>query len=109
MSCLICGLENQRKMHYTKYTRKTSYDKIKGNRTWEQVIGLRDVKQIPVCRSCHKDAIYKGNYGGMSLGNFLSLKMRDDRINVIESYTNKIDFIKNYQKNLLQKGWIKEK
>lgn len=54
-------------MHHVKYVRKTKYVEIKKTKTWQQVMGLRNKRQIPVCRFCHRNVIHAGKYQGTPL------------------------------------------
>lgn len=111
LPCCICGYMGQTEMHHVKHVRKVKYNTIKKERTWEQVMGLRNRRQIPVCRDCHINIIHKGKYRGQNLRNLSLDKLYDNRIINIESYVHTGDPDKDYSKSMEEKGWtiIKEK
>lgn len=102
LPCSICGSQEKIEMHHVKHVRKTKYGSYE-NQTWKQIMGLRNRRQIPVCRDCHMNIIHAGKYQGSPL-NYIS-KMYDNRIINIESYIHKGDQNTNYKKSLIQKGW----
>lgn len=105
LPCCICGCEDNIEMHHVKHVRKTKYNKIKVENTWEQMMGLRNRRQIPVCRNCHMNIIHKGIYGGTTLKNLGIERLYDNRILNIESYVHKGKPDKDYSKTLKEKGW----
>lgn len=109
LPCAICGCEENIEMHHIKHVRRTKYINIKKEKTWEQVMGLRNRRQMPVCRSCHMNIIHKGNYGGRPLNSMTIDKMYDNRIINVESYIHKGELGENCKKSLLEKGWTVEK
>jgi hypothetical protein len=84
-------------MHHENHVRKTSYKNIKQTKTWQQVMGLRNRRQIPVCRNCHRNIIHKGKYQGEPLKS-KAIEMYDNRIVNIERISTRclilIKFIK---------------
>jgi len=90
MPCCICGSFQEIEMIHIKHVRK--------NR-----------KQIPVCRLCYMNVIYKENYDEKSLATFVHAFLHDNRIIVTESSIHKNDAEQNYKKALQEKGWIKDK
>nr|YP_010700507.1 putative group II intron reverse transcriptase/maturase mat7 [Strombomonas costata]WCH63646.1 putative group II intron reverse transcriptase/maturase mat7 [Strombomonas costata] len=104
LPCSLCGSTENIEMHHENHVRKTSYKNIKQTKTWQQVMGLRNRRQIPVCRNCHRNIIHKGKYQGEPLKS-KAIEMYDNRIVNIESYIHPGDPEKNYKKTLQQKGW----
>jgi hypothetical protein len=49
MPCSLCGTTKNVQMHHLKHVRKNTYSAIPSERTWEQIMNLRNRKQIPVC------------------------------------------------------------
>jgi retron-type reverse transcriptase len=49
MPCSLCGTDRNVQMHHLKHVRKNSYSAIPSERTWEQIMNLRNRRQIPVC------------------------------------------------------------
>lgn len=105
LPCSICGSDEEIKIHHIKHAAKNRYNKINSEHTWEQVLGLKNRRQIPVCRSCHINVIH----GGKNLNTFVPVKMYDNRVLVIESHIHKGDPDNKYKKTLAQKGWKKDK
>lgn len=92
LPCALCGSNENVEMHHIKHARKTKYTEKEN--TWEQVMGLRNRRQMPVCRFCH------------SLTEFTINKLYDNRIVNSESYIHKAASEEiDYKKTLLQKGW----
>ena len=105
LPCSLCGSDENIEMHYIKHVRKNKYSDIDKQKTWEQVMVLRNRKQIPVCRNCHMNIIHKGSYGGSALHTMSIEKMFNNRIINIENYIHKGDLNINYNKSLSEKGW----
>lgn len=102
--CSICGSDYRVEMHHLKHVRKTRYELIPGDKKWEQLMSLRNRKQIPVCRECHTNIIHKGKYGGQKLSYFEPQVYYDGRILTLESHIHagpKLD----YTKSLEERGW----
>jgi hypothetical protein len=64
LPCSICGSFENVQMHHLRHIRKRSYALIPGDKSYEQVMSLRNRKQIPVCAYCHREVIHKGEYSG---------------------------------------------
>jgi len=109
LPCCICGCEQNIEMHHVKHVRKVKYNTIDKEKTWDQIMGLRNRKQIPVCRSCHMEYIHKGKYYGTPLKDQSIEKMHDNRIINVESYVHKGKKHTDYMKSLIQKGWKLDK
>lgn len=107
MPCSICGATDNIEMHHIKHVRKNSYKKIRNAYTWEQIMSLRNRKQIPVCKDCHMNIIHAGKYGGQKLNYFAPIIMYDNRIINIESFISKSKDPLSYQKSFEEKGWKK--
>lgn len=105
LPCCICGSEENIEMHHVKHVRKQKYSKINKEKTWEQIMGIRNRRQIPVCRNCHRNVIHAGRYGGRPLKEMSIDKMYDNRIINSESYIHKGKTDVNYKKTLEEKGW----
>lgn len=103
LPCCICGCSENIQMHHLKQLRKINYNNLK--KTWEQVMGLRNRKQIPVCANCHINIIHKGKYGDKPLKDLSIDRMYDNRLINIETYIHKGNPDVNYKKSLLGKGW----
>ena len=69
MPCCLCGTFNNVEMHHLNHVRKNKYSSIPTEHTWEQIMHLRNRKQIPVCTACHRTVIHKGTYNGPRLIN----------------------------------------
>jgi len=103
MPCSLCGTLNNVEMHHLKHIRKNKYSLIPQERTWEQIMNLRNRKQIPVCNACHIGIIHPGRYSGPKLINMTPKVLTDNRIIHIESYVKPG---KVYQsKQIEEKGW----
>jgi retron-type reverse transcriptase len=106
LPCSICGSKDSIEMHHIRHIRKSPYSKLE-NKSFLQVMSLRNRKSIPICRNCHINVIHKGKYSGEALSNLMTRKtLTDNRIVHIES------FIKTgkeyYAKSLEEKGWAIE-
>jgi hypothetical protein len=104
--CSICGSTKNIEMHHIKHIRKRVYALISEVATWEQVMNLRNRKQIPVCKKCHREKIHEGKYNGPPLSSLAPLKktiLYDNRILHIESFV-KIGKV-YHAKSLEEKGW----
>lgn len=102
--CCICGSDEQVEMHHLRSVRKRRYSLIPKDEIWTRTMGIRNRKQIPVCRECHMQLIHKGNYGGTKLEHFCPTAMYDNRLVTIESHVHK-GYQKDYTKTLEDKGW----
>lgn len=105
MPCSICGSQEKIEMHHLNHIRKRKYSTIPKEETWTKIMGLRNRKQIPVCRDCHINLIHKGKYGGTRLGYLIPETMFDNRLINIENYLNKGIDVSQYCKSLEEKGW----
>src|SRR5262249_55609244 len=63
--CCICGSWERVKMHHVRHMRKMGQRKVTG---FTAVLRALTRKQIPACKSCHKQ-IHRGAYDGISLSN----------------------------------------
>ena len=121
----ICGDVGYTEMHHIKHIRKRTYmlmsfwgggsPPLPQNNTWEQMMSLRNRKQIPVilililililCRNCHRARIHPGKYDGPSLSS-LVFTLYDNRLVASEN------FIKigkpHFAKSLMEKGWTQQ-
>jgi hypothetical protein len=66
--CCICGHAAVHN-HHEKHVRKGNWKNPK-NKTFAQLMGLINRKQIPVCQQCHEN-IHQGKYDGMKLSDLL--------------------------------------
>lgn len=106
MPCSICGSSENIQMHHIKSVRKRKYKEINGNNYWEQIMSLRNRKQIPVCQNCHMNVIHAGKYfGPYKLKNIGVQNMYDNRIVNLENYVNKCIDPSIYIKSMEEKGW----
>lgn len=96
-------------MYHVKHLRKVNYDKINKDKTWAQVISLRNRRKIPVCRDCYFNVIQINKYEAVPLKEKPIDKMCDNTMVNVESYVHKNRLIVNYAKSLLKRGLIKEK
>lgn len=96
-------------MHHINHVRKNKYSLIPNVRTWEQMMHLRNRKQIPVCRVCHK-SIHDGEYSGARLTAVRSQRpynLFDNRIVHLENFVKK-DGDRVYSTKPLEcRGWIR--
>lgn len=106
MPCCLCGSSQNIQMHHIKHVRKTRYDKINKENTWQQIMSIKNRRQMPVCHSCHINIIHKGKYGGIRLNSIAPIKLYDNRILTIENYIPKRDIKNKYIKTLSEKGWV---
>lgn len=106
MPCSVCGCFEDVEMHHIKHVRKRAYSLIPREATWQQVLALRNRKQLPVCKSCH-DRIHAGSYSGQSLIELTPIKkLIDNRIVHVESF---VKLGKEYHsKDLIERGWVLE-
>lgn len=55
-------------MHHIRHVRKAKSD------TFNQMMGVINRKQIPVCQNCHSQ-IHSGQYDGTALSDFVNPKL----------------------------------
>lgn len=103
--CAICGNTNNIEMHHIKHIRKRKYSLIPERATWEQMMNLRNRKQIPVCERCHIQRIHQVKYTGPSLISMTPVKttLYDNRVTHIESFIK--PGIVYESKSMEDKGW----
>lgn len=106
MPCCICGAMGNVEMHHVKHVRKRRYSIDEKPPTWEQIMGLKNRKQIPVCRKCHMDLIHSGKYNDINLKLMGSRPLVDNRIVNVENFIRP-GAIEHYQKTLEEKGFRK--
>lgn len=107
MPCAYCGSFENTEMHHIRHVRKRAYALIPQDMTYQQVMALRNRKQIPLCATCHQQRVHAGKYDGPALIKLApSLKLIDNRVVHVESFVKPG---KEYVgKTLIEKGW-KEK
>ncbi len=90
MPCAICGNVDEIEMHHINHIRKTPY-KALPQFQFKQILQLRNRKQIPVCKSCHRSVIHPGKYSGQRLTELIQFDDRliDNRVLHVESYVHK--------------------
>jgi len=105
MPCSYCGNTEEVEMHHETHIRKIAYVKIPANRTYQQMMNLRNRKQIPLCRSCHMDLVHGGSYSGPRIGSLANVsdKLVDNRVLHVESYVK--PGREYFAKTLPEKGW----
>lgn len=106
LPCCICGDAENIEMHHIKHVNKSKY-KLEAA-SWEQIMGIKNRKQIPVCKACHIQIIHKGKYGGhTNLSYFKPRIMYDNRLITIEGKISKTtkNTDQTYMKTLTEKGW----
>ncbi len=103
LPCAICGSTEDVEMHHIKAVRKNESKLIPQARTWEQVMALRNRKQIPVCHECHIKKIHGGTYNDPALKEISPKKLVDNRIVHIENFIKR--GAPHYAKDLVSKGW----
>jgi hypothetical protein len=96
-------------MHHIKHVRKIKFSSIPDNKFWEKLMGLRNRKQVPVCRKHHMELIHKGVYTGPALSNgAIALKETprgyDNRLVHLESFVKLGE--EYFAKSLEEKGWV---
>ena len=74
-------------------------------KNWEQVMALRNRKQVPVCELCHKSVIHAGKYVGDYLTSKAPKLLFDNRTLHLESFVKKLPDKQHHAKTLQQKGW----
>ena len=86
---LLCGTNQNVEMHHIKHIRKTAFSKLP-QKTYLQMMSLRNRKSIPVRRNCHINVIHHGKYSGEVLNTLLNINpgVLDNRIINIEAYVN---------------------
>ena len=103
MPCCLCRTFKNVEMHHLHHVRKNKYSSIPAEKTWEQVMHLRNRKQIPVCTACHRSVIHKGTYDGPRLINMVPKTLVDNRVVHIESFVKRGKYYG--AKNFQEKGW----
>jgi len=104
MPCCICGNPGPVEMHHIRHIRKSAYRNLE-NRSFLQVMSLRNRKQIAVCKDCHINVIHGGRYTGPCLGNLIrmDLNLADNRILHTESFVHPGH--EHFGKTLEEKGF----
>lgn len=97
MPCAICGKIGDIQMHHIRHVRKRAYALIPTSATWEQVMCLRNRKQLPVCIPCHLK-IHNGTFNGPNLR-----KLSDNRVLHVGSFVHR--GYEHHAKSLEEKGW----
>jgi hypothetical protein len=98
-------------MHHIKHIRHKAFVLIPPENTWEQIMSLRNRKQIPVCQSCHMKKIHAGVYNGPLLKSLykappLKNSLVDARVVHPESFIQPGEGEKYVKKTLREKGWF---
>jgi len=106
LPCANCGTSTDVQQHHLRAIRKRSYALIPGDKTYQQVMALRNRKQIPLCIKCHVPLTHQGKYQGVQLIKLAPRqKLVDNRITHIEAF---IQPGQNYNAlTLEEKGWTK--
>lgn len=107
MPCCICGIMGNTEMHHVKHVRKTTYSLIPKPNNWQKMMGLRNRKQIPVCKKCHMGLIHSGKYNDINLKLMANRPLVDNRIITVESIVKPGPTNIDYTKTLQQKGFTK--
>lgn len=94
LPCTLCGEEENVEMHHIKYIRKTPYSKIK--KPWQQLMALRNRRQIPVCINCHRSIIHTGDYMGPKLTNIAPMAIETKQGQKIRIFDGRIVKSENY-------------
>lgn len=104
MPCAICGAAGDVEMHHIKHIRKTAYRDL-SQVNWLKMLSLRNRKQIPVCRYCHRYVIHGAEYQGPPLRKLIRFndKLVDNRVIHIESYVK--PGREYFSKPLESRGW----
>ena len=107
MPCAFCGSFNEVEMHHIKHVRKTAYRLIAQPENFQQIMSLRNRKQIPLCTKHHREFVHKGLYHEKKLINLApkNQTLIDNRIIHLESFIK--PGIEYLSKNILEKGWKK--
>jgi hypothetical protein len=106
LPCSICGAKDEIEMHHIRHIRKSPYSKLE-EKSFLQVMSLRNRKSIPICRNCHINVVHKGKYTGEALSKLMTQKtLTDNRIVHIESFIKRGK--EYYSKSLEEKGWTIE-
>jgi hypothetical protein len=104
MPCANCGTEDNVHQHHIKHIRKRGYTLIPEAQSYQQIMALRNRKQIPLCDKCHLSLVHGGKYDGPKLINMApKQKLVDNRVIHVESFVK--PGIEYHAKTLAQKGW----
>jgi retron-type reverse transcriptase len=113
LPCAICGSSEEIEMHHIKHVRKNKFSMIDNQLTFAKMMFLRNRKQIPVCKECHKE-IHAGDYQGANLNTFSIYRGTVSATKGNKLFDNNIinseNFIHNSKdiyaaKTLTEKGW----
>jgi len=105
MPCANCGTTEKVHQHHVKHVRKRAYALIPDTMTYNQVLALRNRKQIPLCANCHRNIVHAGKYDGQGLMKLAPQKLFDNRTLHIESYVK--PGVVYHSKELEERGWKK--
>lgn len=104
MPCSYCGTFENVQQHHLKHIRKRAYCLIPENLSYQQIMALRNRKQIPLCLNCHIRLVHAGKYDGPALIKFSpKVKLVDNRIIHVESFVK--PGVEYFAKSLIEKGW----
>jgi len=105
MPCAICGASGDIEMHHIRHVRKTAYRDL-SQVNWLRMLSLRNRKQIPVCRHCHRYVIHGAKYQGPPLRRLVHFDDRlvDNRVIHIESFIKPGQ--EYFSKPLEERGWF---
>lgn len=104
MPCANCGTSEDVHQHHIKAIRKRAYALIPEPEKYQQIMALRNRKQIPLCECCHLKLVHGGKYDGPRLIHMAPTnKLVDNRVIHVESFVKPGNTY--YAKTLLEKGY----
>jgi retron-type reverse transcriptase len=108
MPCLICGRSDDVEMHHIRHIRKRPYASLP-DMAFLRIMNLRNRKQIPVCRRCHREVIHAGDYRGPRLNRLTHQThvLFDNRVAHSEAFINP-SRIEHFGKSLEEKGFRRQ-
>lgn len=104
MPCAACGTFENVQQHHIKHVRKTAYADIPKEKTYKQVMALRNRNQVPLCEDCHRIQVHSGKYNGQPLSSLVPSRLIDNRVLHIESFVK--PGMEYHAKSLEEKGWV---
>ena len=86
------------------HVRKSKWLEMNPNNLLLKIQYIRNRKQIPLCKSCHKQ-VHAGKYHGIALKKIAYKEVFDSRIAAIESYIINKPQNSSLANTLQEKGW----
>lgn len=103
--CAYCGCTENVQQHHIRHIRKRAYTSIPEKESYQQILALRNRKQIPLCSNCHRKLVHTGKYDGPALNKLApqSTKLVDNRIITLDGLVKPGK--EYFAKTLIEKGW----